>query len=122
MAKYCSENGCHAVIEKGMFCADHQRKRKQKPVYSKNRSFYKTKAWKDMCDYIRQRDGLRCQRCHKVVVGKQAHVHHIEPIWKHPELKLEPSNLILVCAKCHPILEKDLKPPTKNKSEKYFWG
>jgi len=32
---------------------------------------------------------------------RMMHVHHIKPFDLYPELRCDPNNLILLCAKCH---------------------
>jgi 5-methylcytosine-specific restriction endonuclease McrA len=40
-----------------------------------------------------------CQECKKWI--QLPHLHHIKTRGSHPELALEPSNIILLCDKCH---------------------
>lgn len=61
--KYCAEQGCKTLIDKGRYCLNHKRKQKKTVVYSKNRSFYRTKAWQDLKSFCYQRDKGLCQRC-----------------------------------------------------------
>lgn len=105
--RYCGEQGCKTLIAKGRYCADHKRKKKKKVVYSKNKSFYNSQAWKDLADYVYQRDKGCCQRCGKFVFGKQAHRHHIVPVQVDPSLKLDADNIKLLCNECHPIVEEE---------------
>ncbi|MGE8080499.1 HNH endonuclease [Peribacillus loiseleuriae] len=108
--KYCDFNGCTNKIERGAYCEDHKRD-KAKPKANKNiyhntnKKFYNSDAWKSMRSFIYEREKGCCQRCKKFVFGKQAQVHHVVPIKKNPLLKLEPSNLKLLCPKCHSIEE-----------------
>ncbi|WP_371069129.1 HNH endonuclease [Sediminibacillus sp. JSM 1682029] len=105
--RYCGEQGCKQLIAKGRYCEDHRRKKRKKVVYSKNKSFYRTRDWKDLKAYCYQRDGGCCQRCGKFVFGKRSHHHHIVPIQIDPSLKLDPDNIMTLCSKCHPIVEKE---------------
>lgn len=119
--KYCSEQGCKSLISSGRYCVDHKRKQKKaKPVYSVNKSFYNTQAWKDLKSYCYQRDGGCCQRCGKFVFGKRAHHHHIVPIQIDPSLKLAPDNIMTLCNKCHPIVEAETMEKYKPKP-KFDW-
>ncbi|MCY8971464.1 HNH endonuclease [Bacillus atrophaeus] len=121
--RYCISNGCTSLVEEGTYyCADHKpRKRKRNGFQSPNKSFYRTEEWKDMRSYVYQRDKGVCQCCGKFVFGRDAHVHHIEPISERPDLKLDEENLILYCPKCHAEEEnknKKKSPPTI--FQKYF--
>lgn len=65
-------------------------------------SFYKSTAWKSKRRNILRRDDYRCQECKRY--GKSitaTTVHHIEPLKDKPELRLEGSNLVSLCGKCH---------------------
>ncbi|AUB52996.1 HNH endonuclease [Enterococcus mundtii] len=113
--KYCQFDGCTNKIAKGIYCAEHKRssksrkkKQKAKSVYHhENKPFYRTQAWKDMRQFIYEREGGHCQRCGQFIFGKRAHVHHIVPIKDNELLKLDPNNLMLLCSKCHPIVENE---------------
>ena len=124
--KYCQFDVFTNKIAKGIYCTEHKRssrsrKKKQqaKSVYHhENKPFYRTQAWKDMRQFIYEREGGHCQRCGQFIFGKRAHVHHIVPIKDNELLKLDPNNLMLLCSKCHPIVENksfsfvfQLKPP-----------
>lgn len=101
------------MIDKGQYCEEHKRKKVYvSRYYSKNKSFYKTDAWKSLADYIRFRDEYKCTICHKPVFGRDSQVDHIEPIWLKPDKRLEETNCRLVCSSCHPRVEykpKDTK-------------
>ncbi|MBC2288584.1 HNH endonuclease [Listeria farberi] len=118
--KYCSYPACHNKIASGLYCDDHKRRPKRKKYYSKNKSFYKTDPWEDLRTDVYIRDGGVCQHCGKFVYGRDAQAHHVIPIWKNPDLKLDIDNVILVCATCHPELEE--KPPRTKKNFFDNWG
>ncbi|MEK4650835.1 HNH endonuclease [Niallia sp. FSL W8-0954] len=120
--KYCGEQGCKTLIASGRYCHDHKRKKKDKPVYSKNKSFYNTQAWKDLKAHVYQRDGGCCQRCGKFVFGKRAHAHHIVPIQINPSLKLNEDNVTLLCNKCHPIVEEETMQKYFPKKNQFNWN
>ncbi|MCJ7840519.1 HNH endonuclease [Lederbergia sp. NSJ-179] len=105
--KYCGEQGCNNLISKGFYCTQHRRRRKRSKFNHKNKSFYNSSAWKQVSDYVYERDGGCCQRCGKFVFGRQAHRHHIISVVKAPHLKLDPDNIKLLCEICHPIEEKE---------------
>ena len=109
--KYCDFNGCSCKISKGRYCPEHaasKKQRKKKDIYHhENKPFYRTGAWKEVADFVYQRENGCCQRCGKFVFGRQAHRHHVVPIRKNPLLKLGPNNIRLLCPKCHTIEEND---------------
>lgn len=121
--KYCQFNGCSNKISKGAYCEDHRRvspsKKKPKNIYHhKNKSFYKTEAWKDLRSEVYERAHGCCEECGKFVFGRTAHCHHIVPIKENPLLKLEPNNIKLVCPQCHVKIENEEK--TKKVFASYF--
>ncbi len=108
--KYCGEQGCKTLISKGRYCIDHRRRRTKKNNYRhNNKSFYNSSAWQQVSDYVYERDKGCCQRCGKFVFGRDAHRHHIIPVRKAPELKLDVENITLLCSKCHVIVENEGK-------------
>ncbi|MCD5035209.1 HNH endonuclease [Enterococcus faecalis] len=116
MSKYCRQEGCRALLDKGSYCEEHKRKKKvQKRYYSKNKSFYKSDEWKSVADAVRFRDKYKCSICHKPVFGRDSQVDHIKPIWLNPNLRLDMNNLRLVCATCHPKVE--YRPQTQKEIE-----
>lgn len=119
--KYCGEQGCKQLIEKGSYCADHKRRQKKVAWQSNNKSFYQSKAWKDMKAYCYQRDGGCCKRCSKFVHGKRSHAHHVIPVSMNPRLKLEPDNIMTLCSSCHPIVEAEANEKYKPKKKKFDW-
>lgn len=69
-------------------------------------SFYKSKAWHRVREYVYKRDKGLCQDCLKyglITVAKE--VHHIIPITEsnisNPEITLNENNLISLCKNCH---------------------
>lgn len=118
--KYCAEQGCRTLINSGRYCENHRRRKRKKTFYSKNRSFYRTQAWKDLKAFVYQRDKGCCVRCGKFVFGKLAHHHHIIPISVRPDLKLDPENVVTCCAQCHPILETESNEKYKPEKKKEF--
>lgn len=110
--RYCQFEGCSNTTEKGAYCSEHARKsrKKKKPInvyHHDNKSFYRTKEWQDVADFVYEREGGCCQRCGRFVFGRQAHRHHVIPIKKNEMLKLDPNNIRLLCPKCHVIEENE---------------
>lgn len=120
--KYCGYDGCQVKIERGMYCNDHKKRKKSKAkkdiYHHENKSFYRTKQWKDVADFVYEREGGCCQRCGKFVFGKQAHRHHVVPIRKNDKLKLDPNNIRLLCPQCHVIEENEMQ--TRKVFSSYF--
>lgn len=110
--KYCKYDGCINKIDKGVYCPDHRATRRKKKVkaevyHHENKPFYRTDEWKRVRQFVYEREHGNCQRCGKFVYGRNAHVHHIVTVKDNELLKLEPNNLMLLCAKCHPIVENE---------------
>lgn len=109
--KYCGEQGCTTLIDKGRYCIDHRRRRKRTNNYRhNNKSLYNSAAWKRVSSYVYERDNGCCQRCKKFVFGRDAHRHHIIPVAVDPSLRLDPDNIKLLCSKCHVIEENEVEP------------
>jgi len=60
---------------------------------------------------VKLRDG-KCVKCGR---SEDLHAHHIKPKATHPELKLEVSNGMTLCYKCHK-LEHERKRPVRLRS------
>lgn len=119
--KYCGEQGCTTLITSGRYCVDHKRRRVKPSWQSKNKSFYNTRAWKDLVAFVYERDKGCCRRCKKFVFGKRAHAHHIVPIQINPSLKLDANNIMLLCNKCHPIVEEETMERYFPKKKQFDW-
>lgn len=70
------------------------------------KSFYKSKTWQHMREYIMKRDGRLCQDCLKRgIVTTAEEVHHITPLTPEnimdPSVTLNENNLISLCRECH---------------------
>ena len=85
----------------------------RKPVYgSKDRSaidmFRGTPAWKRKRAAVRERDGNLCRVClaQSRLVYDDLSVHHIIPIDKGWDMRIDDDNLITLCPHCHEEAEK----------------
>lgn len=110
--KYCSEQGCKSLIESGRYCERH--KRRSRLSGTNNKSFYNSRAWKDLKAYCYERDKGRCQKCDKFVFGKEAQHHHKIPVRKRPDLRLNADNIITLCPKCHMLIEHNCHTKVKH--------
>ena len=71
-------------------------------------SKYAKYFWKELAKFILKRDNYKCQKCgieHKN--QNKLIVHHKKPWAKYPELRFEPSNLMVLCEECHKILHRE---------------
>lgn len=59
--------------------------------------------WYEIAEYVRQRDGYRCQECNAPQRDRRLSVHHIIPFrfFEDSEKANDESNLITLCASCH---------------------
>ncbi len=64
--------------------------------------FYHTAVWQKAREAALIRDHYLCQRC---LAGRRLTaantVHHIKHLDKHPDLALDPDNLVSLCERCH---------------------
>ena len=64
--------------------------------------FCSTKRWKAMRKAVLYRDRFLCADCKKFGrLTQVTTVHHVKHFDEYPELALEPSNLVSLCASCH---------------------
>jgi hypothetical protein len=66
-------------------------------------ALYNKQEWKDAVLLVWRRDDARCQRCatRREKRDDSYHVHHIRSFSTYPELRCDPSNLVLLCGPCH---------------------
>lgn len=67
----------------------------------KRSDFYSTDEWRTLRYEALRLHGRRCQCCGRQPPGVTLHVDHVQPISKHPELKLQLSNLQILCEDCN---------------------
>lgn len=64
--KYCGFDGCQVKIERGTYCKEHAPRRKPKSKKSayhhENKPFYRTQAWRDVSDYVYEREAQEFQQ------------------------------------------------------------
>lgn len=61
------------------------------------------KQWtdKEWDKHVKERDMYTCQRCGRLLQGREAHAHHKLPQWFMPKLKYDLDNGICLCTACH---------------------
>lgn len=70
-------------------------------ITPKRQAFYRSTEWADAVKIVWERDGGICQRCGTENANRRKmHIHHIVG-YENEDLIAEPSNLVLLCAKCH---------------------
>ena len=113
--KYCDFNGCVSKIERGRYCSDHKRDKPKKKksdtasiYHHEHQPFYKSSEWRYLRSVVYEREKGCCQRCGKFVHGRRAHCHHVVPITKNQNLKLDENNIRLLCPQCHVIEENEV--------------
>ncbi len=68
---------------------------------------YRTKTWQRIREQVLARDNYLCQRClGNTMLTKADTVHHVRELEQHPELALEPDNLMSLCCDCHNAIHK----------------
>ncbi len=66
---------------------------------------YGLAEWRQVERIVDARDNRTCKRCGtKPTKHHYIHHHHIGSWEKHPELRLNPDNIITLCAKCHSFI------------------
>lgn len=114
MKRTCSY--CGMIHEMGFECP-------KKPVYKKDNADYiirfrNSYKWKVKREEIKKRDLYLCQGClhgwngvERRLNGDSLQVHHIEPINKAWDKRLDNDNLITLCPHCHALAEESGIPP-----------
>ncbi|WP_207458642.1 HNH endonuclease signature motif containing protein [Azospirillum sp. SYSU D00513] len=90
--------------------AEQARKRRYEDTRGNARSRGYDRDWERLRDAVIIERGCRCERCGTIVVLRKreatettpvAHVDHEESIQDRPDLRLERSNLRVLCEPCH---------------------
>lgn len=111
----CSRQGCHNKVAMNIkYCDKHigdsksQYNNQYQQHYNKYKrnteanSFYQSKEWKHMRDYIVSRDMNVCQYCGNPLETRVI-VDHLHPLQYAPLNKLDSNNLYTICYKCHQV-------------------
>jgi 5-methylcytosine-specific restriction endonuclease McrA len=99
---------CNGFHKRGVICPSRpkENKRTQKEANYIFR-FRSSRAWQVKRDEIKKRDKFLCIYCKDKgrFVFSRLSVHHIRPIAKAWDLRLENDNLITLCSTCHKMAE-----------------
>lgn len=122
--KYCNKHNCHNIVKANeSYCLDHkpkfdkskvitnsiQRERVARDAYKNYNAskrdpeletFYHSKSWQQVRQYINVRDMNMCQVCNNAVTDRKI-VDHIHPAKLSPSERLERANLWTLCYACH---------------------
>jgi 5-methylcytosine-specific restriction enzyme A len=112
----CNRLGCHELT-RGKYCNEHkdtdqERAKDSNRFYDRfkrnedTKEFYKSIEWQRERQRALKRDKYLCQRClnsKKIVAADM--VHHINPVERYWELRLDISNLISLCNACHNTID-----------------
>jgi len=83
-------------------------------------NFYKSKQWKKKREAILRRDEYLCQECKRYGKTTPATVvHHIFPLEKYPELRLNDKNLISLCYRCHEQMHNKMTDELTEKGKQW---
>lgn len=125
----CKHNGCHNLVSgNSPFCNEHmadlsayeERIAKQRSHIKRHQqeynataraangerkqrdSFYHSREWKHIRQFVLDRDNYVCQYCYRFGIVRPANtVDHIVPGQVAPELIRDTSNLATICRGCH---------------------
>lgn len=79
-----------------------------------SKAFYESREWKELRYITLRTYGFMCMACYRK--GVELHVDHIKPVSIHPELRLNPNNLQVLCRECNlgksNLFMDDLRPNT----------
>lgn len=65
-------------------------------------SFYQSKQWQTMRDYVYAKDMATCQVCGETTTDRKI-IDHVHPLKTSPDEKLNSDNLWTLCYRCHQI-------------------
>lgn len=96
--RYCEEHKPNIIEDKSVANKQYDQYKRDK----QSTSFYKSKQWKELRDYIFHKQHGLCQVClkdNRLVSGDV--VDHITPIKLDWSKRLDESNLQVLCHRCH---------------------
>lgn len=75
---------------------------KQKPAWKRSKAFYSTPEWKRLrYDVLKEGNGRCCLCGVSAHDGARLNVDHIKPVKTHPHLRLDKSNVQVLCGSCN---------------------
>ena len=115
---YCGHKGCRERLPISIrYCAKHKADNKPSDKFIQQQanrkynqlvrdqdanSFYQSKQWQSMRDYVYARDIGICQICGEAITDRKI-VDHIHPLKFSDSEKLDSNNLWTLCNRCHNI-------------------
>ena len=113
----CCKAGC-GTLTRNKYCDKHTY---EKNRYNRERTdrqytdFYKTKEWLTVRGIALARDRYQCVMCkRKGIITMATMVHHIIPVKKDWNKRLELSNLMSLCECCHNGIDHNEAPTNQN--------
>lgn len=102
ICKKCDRKRLIKFFEKptSLICNDCKRRSKRVNKQSSKRYIIKAKT-KELRLQILERDNHQCQKCGVSDQDKVLHLSHVYTKGAHPELRLDPDNVKMLCHKCH---------------------
>ena len=97
---------CGRIHERGQCPRKRETYRSNGPR-TEEQKFRSGAAWQRMAAEIKRRDASLCKLCSNegAINGRDLSIHHIEPISRDPDRKLDSSNLITLCREHHALVE-----------------
>lgn len=100
---------CNAFHKRGVICQNRPNKAGGKKEHNHINKFRSTRIWQKKRQEIKERDKYLCQNCLKngIFQFNKLEVHHITPISKSWNKRLENGNLITLCSTCHKMADNE---------------
>lgn len=118
---------CSGLHSRGFACQNRPKNNSRVKEANYITRFRSSRLWQNKRNEIKARDLFLCQVCFQkgTYVFNKLEVHHISPISKAWEKRLENGNLITLCATCHKMAElgeirkKDLLEIVEKREQKH---
>ena len=114
----CPEGNRRLIVVKAGLCARHNQERKGKPV-ARLKQRRKPTGERELFARIWKERPHICTNC-KAPLGNEARSFffaHLKGKGAHPELRLEPSNIALMCFDCHRAYDQGTKEQFNNRTK-----
>ena len=106
---------CGRIHQRNFICPKKPLPQKRKKYATEQNRFRSKNVWTKKAKAIKKRDGYLCQVCvrglfepEKIYQTENLEVHHIIPLKKDYDLRLDNENLITLCEKHHEMAEAGL--------------